>query len=179
MKRRGVSPEVADMAKRESPHLAEVTSAGWVAPGPAFGHLYEKRFAEMVRLAYLLTGSKETAQDVVQDSFVGLHRKWASVRAPDAYLRTSVVNGCHSHHRRRARERARRVEVERVTVLGADELSDVLLRLPHRQRAAIVLRYYHDLSDREIADALNCRVGTVASSIHRALARLRVELDNG
>jgi RNA polymerase sigma-70 factor (sigma-E family) len=163
---------------RESPLLAEVASAEWVAPEPAFGRLYEARFAEMVRLAFLLTGSLETAQDLVQDSFVGLHRRWSSVRRPDAYLRAAVVNACRSHHRRRARERSRRIEPDGVTVLGADELSDVLLRLPYRQRAAVVLRYYHGLPDREIADALNCRVGTVGSSIHRALARLRVELNH-
>jgi RNA polymerase sigma-70 factor (sigma-E family) len=163
---------------RESRLLAEVASAEWVAPEPAFGRLYEARFAEMVRLAFLLTGSTETAQDLVQDSFVRLHRKWSTVRTPDAYLRTAVVNACRSHHRRRARERSKRVEPDGVAVLGADELADVLLKLPYRQRAAIVLRYYHDLPDREIAEALNCRVGTVASSIHRALARLRLELDH-
>lgn len=163
---------------RESRLLAEVTSAEWVAPEPAFGRLYEARFAEMVRLAFLLTGSAETAQDLVQDSFVRLHRKWSTVRTPDAYLRTSVVNACRSHHRRRARERSKRIEPEGVALLGADELSDVLLKLPYRQRAAVVLRYYHDLPDREIAEALNCRIGTVASSIHRALARLRLELNH-
>jgi RNA polymerase sigma-70 factor (sigma-E family) len=163
---------------RESRLLAEVTSAEWVAPEPAFGRLYEARFAEMVRLAFLLTGSTETAQDLVQDSFVRLHRKWSTVRTPDAYLRTAVVNACPSHHRRRARERSKRIEPDGVAVLGADELADVLLKLPYRQRAAVVLRYYHDLPDREIAEALNCRVGTVASSIHRALARLRLELNH-
>lgn len=163
---------------RESRLLAEVTSAEWVAPEPAFGRLYEARFAEMVRLAFLLTGSAETAQDLVQDSFVRLHRKWSTVRTPDAYLRTSVVNACRSHHRRRARERSKRIEPEGVALLGADELSDMLLKLPYRQRAAVVLRYYHDLPDREIAEALNCRIGTVASSIHRALARLRLELNH-
>jgi RNA polymerase sigma-70 factor (sigma-E family) len=165
-------------APGREPVLAEVTSADWVAPALAFGRLYEARFAEMVRLAFLMTGSMETAEDLVQDSFVGLHRKWSTVRVPEAYLRTAVVNACRSHHRRRARERARRAEPERVTLFAADELTDVLLTLPHRQRAAIVLRYYHDLADQEIAEVLNCRVGTVGSSIHRALARLRVELNH-
>jgi RNA polymerase sigma-70 factor (sigma-E family) len=177
VRRPGVSRGVVGKG-RESRLLVEVASAEWVAPEPAFGRLYEARFAEMVRLAFLMTGSLETAEDLVQDSFVRLHRKWSSVRTPDAYLRTAVVNACRSHHRRRARERSRRVESEGVAVLGADELSDLLLTLPHRQRAAIVLRYYHDLPDREIAEVLNCRVGTVASSIHRALARLRMELNH-
>jgi RNA polymerase sigma-70 factor (sigma-E family) len=177
VRRPGVSSAVGNAPGRE-PVLAEAVSADWVAPEPAFGRLYEARFAEMVRLAFLMTGSIETAQDLVQDSFVALHRKWANVRVPEAYLRTAVVNACRSHHRRRARERARRIEPERITLFAADELSDVLLTLPHRQRAAVVLRYYHDLPDQEIADILNCRVGTVGSSIHRALVRLRVELNH-
>jgi RNA polymerase sigma factor (sigma-70 family) len=60
-----------------------------------------------------------------------------------------------------------------VEAFAAEELADVLVTLPHRQRAAIVLRYYHDLPDREIARVLGCRVGTVASLVHRALERLR------
>jgi RNA polymerase sigma-70 factor (sigma-E family) len=138
-----------------------------------FLELYQRRFQEMVRMAYLLTGSVETAQDVVQDAFVRIHGHWGTVREPDAYLRAAVVNACRSHHRRRAVERRAPLRDTGVESFAADELADVLATLPHRQRAAIVLRYYEDLPDRDIARALGCRVGTVASLIHRALSRLR------
>jgi RNA polymerase sigma-70 factor (sigma-E family) len=144
-----------------------------VAADDGFLDLYQRRFREMVRMAYLLTGSVETAQDIVQDAFVRMHGRWSSVREPDAYLRAAVVNGCRSYHRRRVAERRAVGREVAGDAVAADELADVLVTLPHRQRAAIVLRYYHDLPDRDIARVLGCRVGTVASLVHRALARLR------
>lgn len=147
-------------------------------PGPTpFEDCYRDHFAEMVRLAYLLTGSAETAQDVVQDSFVRLHRRWARVEEPRAYLRRIVVNACHSHHRRARLERRHRPAPEDLVVhLQADELTDALGTLPSRQRSALVLRFYLDLSDRDAATVLGCRVGTVASLVHRGLAQLRMEI---
>jgi RNA polymerase sigma-70 factor (sigma-E family) len=140
---------------------------------PTFADLYRDAYADMVRLAFLLTGSPEVSQDVVQDAFVAMHRSWSRVREPRAYLRRAVVNGCTSHHRRRFRERARPLVVRPDAALEADELFDVLAALPDRQRAAVVLRYWHDLDEQQIADALGCRPGTVGSLLHRALARLR------
>jgi len=128
----------------------------------------------MVRLAFLLTGSPDVAQDVVQDAFVSVHRAWSRVRDPRAYLRRAVVNACTSHHRRMFRERRTRASAGSTIVdLGADELFDVLETLPARQHAAIVLRYWHDLDESDIASALGCRPGTVGSLLHRAIARLR------
>ena len=140
----------------------------------AFAGLYHEQFRPMVRLAYLLVGSTDDARDIVQDAFVGLHRRFDRVDEPVAYLRRSVVNGCRSHHRRLARRRSAVIARgdDRVE-LGARELLDALAALPHRQRAALVLRYDHDLSDAEIAALLGCRPGTVASLAHRGLARLR------
>jgi RNA polymerase sigma-70 factor (sigma-E family) len=137
--------------------------------------LYAAQHGPMCRLAFLLTGSSDVAADVVQDAFVTLHRKWSAVREPEAYLRRVVVNGCRSHFRRRARERDRAAEAAgpEAVDLEADEISDVLAALPHRQRAALVLRYWHGCSEREIADALGCRPGTVGSLVHRGLAALR------
>jgi RNA polymerase sigma factor (sigma-70 family) len=154
----------------------------------------------MVRLARVLVDSPETAEDLVQDAFVRLHRRWAGVREPHAYLRRCVVNACRSHHRRAWRERGR-AEAARGTPAGpygADRLADrgdaaatvdgvveearaddagllagALTTLPYRQRAALVLRYYADLPDADIAVALGCRPGTVASLVHRGLDRLR------
>ena len=139
-----------------------------------FAVFYEESFTEMVRLGCLLTGSEETARDLVQDAFVRLHAKWDRVEQPHPYLRRAVVNACHSHHRRLRRQRAhvRSLRVE-VVHLDADEISDAIDALPYRQRVAIVLRYWHDCTEAEIAAALHCRPGTVGSLIHRAHAELR------
>jgi RNA polymerase sigma-70 factor (sigma-E family) len=145
-------------------------------PTPTFAELYRDSHAEMVRLAYLLTGSTEVAQDVVQDAFVSVHRSWSRVREPRPYLRRAVVNACTSHHRRVFRDRRSRTRMasgDTPAELEADEMFDVLAELPARQRAAVVLRYWHDLDEREIADTLGCRPGTVGSLLHRAIARLR------
>ena len=129
----------------------------------------------MIRLATAMTGSHEIAQDLVQDAFVRLHGAWSRVHEPRSYLRRAVVNACHSHHRRRRVERrhASLAGPETNASLGANELADALDALPHRQRAALVLRFYSDLSDVDIAATLRCRPGTVASLIHRGLEQLR------
>jgi RNA polymerase sigma factor (sigma-70 family) len=142
-------------------------------PG-TFTNCYRESFAEMVRLATLLTGSVEEARDIVQESFVRLHRAWPRVDRPRAYLHRTVVNGCHSYHRRRRLERSRVVPIALVASQPAgDELADALLAIPRRERAALVLRFYADQTESEIAAALGCRPGTVGSLIHRGLARLR------
>lgn len=142
---------------------------------PSFASCYRDLQPDMVRLAVLLTGSPETAQDLVQDAFVRLHRAWPRVREPHAYLRRAVVNACHSHHRhlRVVRREAACLEPPAPAAAEPDELADALAALPHRQRAAIVLRFYADLPDADIAAALGCRPGTVASLVHRGLAQLR------
>jgi DNA-directed RNA polymerase specialized sigma24 family protein len=145
--------------------------------GPSFEELYLSSYQPLVRLAFVLTGSRELAEDLVQDSFVRLHRHFDRLETPDRYARQVVVNACRSHFRRSGRERERRPLLYVVDGDGAGtssgELHDLLLRLPYRQRAAIVLRFYADLSENEIAEALECRPGTVGSLIHRGLAHLR------
>lgn len=160
---RGVTPAVAGPEERWS----------------AFGEFYGAEYPRMVRVALLMTGSAETAQDVVQDSFVGVWRRWDQIRDPPGYLYRSVVNGCRSHVRRRSREqrlrsgRSRDEAGSSVAPAGTDELSDALALLPHRQRAALVLRFYDDLSEAETAAVLGCRPGTIGSLVHRGLAQLR------
>jgi RNA polymerase sigma-70 factor (sigma-E family) len=138
-----------------------------------FGEFYEGHFTELVRLAALLSGSSDAAPDLVQDCFVRLHGRWESVREPLPYVRRSVVHACASHHRRAAVARRNPPPEPPATELGADELEDALADLPARQRAAVVLRYYCDLPDADIARALRCREGTVRSLVSRALADLR------
>jgi RNA polymerase sigma factor (sigma-70 family) len=168
----------------------------------SFGDLYLGSYEAMVRLARVLVASPETAEDLVQDAFVHLHRHWGGVRDPRAYLHRSVVNACRSHHRRAWRERPRGSRpdaearpgetagfadravpvVDGVVEQGrsddAEVLGAALAGLPYRQRAALVLRYYADLPDAEIAVALACRPGTVASLVHRGLERLREVVDH-
>lgn len=147
------------------------------ASAPTFDDLYRSAHPGLVRLAVLLVDSPETAADLVQDCFVKLHPKWDRVDDPAAYLRRSVVNACHSHHRRLRRFRRLDVRPAEPAELGARELADALAALPHRQRAALVLRFYEGLPDAQIADALGCRPGTVASLVHRGLAALREVID--
>lgn len=139
--------------------------------------LYRERYVPMVRLAYLMVGSSAVAEDLVQDAFARMHRHWETTEHPKAYLRTAVVNACRSHLRRLALERAYRrhpsVVGESVVAAGGDELFDALGALPPRQRAALVLRFYEDLPEADIAVALGCRPGTVKSLLHRGLAELR------
>lgn len=141
-----------------------------------FDELYRDHFGPLARLAALLTGSPAVAEEIVQDAFVHCRSALADAERPAAYLRVAVVNGCRSFHRRRAVALGRwpraGVLTER-TEPELRELADVLGLLPVRQRTVLVLRYYADLSEGEIAEAIGCRPGTVKSLAHRGLARLR------
>jgi RNA polymerase sigma factor (sigma-70 family) len=143
-----------------------------------FSALYEELFEPMVRVAYLLVGERAVAEDVTQDAFAQLHRRWDTVEQPAAYLRVSVVNGCRQHHRRRARERAHFPELLRAELAPETPVVlDAVARLPFRQRAALVMRFYDDRTDSEIATALGCRPATVRSLVHRGLRSLRKAID--
>lgn len=141
----------------------------------AFVDLYRERYGPMVRLAYLMTGSNEAAEELVQEAFVKVHRNWDRAHTPVAYLRTAVVNQCRSWHRRRYLDRDRRARIGRQEAQGleADEMWDALAELRPRQRAALVLKFYEGLPEAEIAEALGVRPGTVKSLVHRGLEQLR------
>lgn len=139
--------------------------------------LYRERYEPMVRLAYLLTGDRAAAEELVQDAFVNVHRSWDRAANPPAYLRATVINACRSWGRRRNLELVRRPAAPDPPMLVADEMWDALQTLPHRQRAAIVLRFYEDLPDARIAELLGCREATVRTAVHRGLARLRKEIE--
>jgi RNA polymerase sigma factor (sigma-70 family) len=141
---------------------------------PSFIELYRESFVPMVRLAVLLTGSENLAEDLVHDAFVRVHARWSRVESPTSYLRAAVVNACRSARRRAVLERSYAASSPtRVVDLDADEMFDALATLPYRQRAAIVLKYYEGLPQGEIAVLLGCREGTVASLVHRGLEQLR------
>ena len=149
----------------------------------AVGALYRAQAVGLIRLAYLMLGDRAAAEDVVQDAFFGLYRNWARLADPSgalAYVRSSVLNGCRTALRRRALGR-RLTEYQppsgsaEAAVLSREERQEVLRavrRLPDRQREALVLRFYLDLPDPEIARIMGIRPGTVRSATHRALKAL-------
>jgi RNA polymerase sigma-70 factor (sigma-E family) len=144
----------------------------------AFIVLYRAEYPGMVRLARALTGETDRAEDVVQDAFARLHGRIGHLENPGGYLRTTVVNLSRDHGRRRRREyRTHRLAAGPTSLpLDASELIDVLLSLSYRQRAVLVLRYWGDWSEAEIADALGCRPGTVKALASRGIDRLRKEI---
>jgi RNA polymerase sigma-70 factor (sigma-E family) len=148
------------------------------APG-TLAALYRAQHAPMVRLAHLLTGSNAAAEELVHDAFIRLHGRFDEIDNPAGYLRTTVVNGCRSWHRRRLLERRHATVADPPPVLppDVDETWRALAALPVRRRAAIVLRYYEDLPDEEIARLLDCRPATVRSLVHRGLATLKEALE--
>lgn len=141
--------------------------------------LFREHRLHLVRLALLLVDDRQTAEDVVQDAFAALHRRWGSLGAPDAalgYLRTSVVNGSRSILRRRRTVRGYRwpdaaaAEPADAAALRDERHREVLAalrRLPRRQREVIVLRYWAELPEAEIAAALGISVGAVKSTASR------------
>jgi RNA polymerase sigma-70 factor (sigma-E family) len=154
-------------------------------PSPAaaaFDALYLAEHTRLVRLATLVIGSSASAEDLVQDAFAKLHVRWARIDTPEAWLRTVVMNAARNEVRHAAvRRRVLGQFGHRVDVAALDppvhELIASLRRLNARQRAVVVLRFYEDLPEAEIARILKMRVGTVKSTLHRALAHLRQEVE--
>jgi RNA polymerase sigma-70 factor (sigma-E family) len=159
--------------------LTQMTDRSVGAPADAVEELYRRRFPDAVRLAHLLSGDASVAEDLAQEAFVRVRERLDDVDSPWAYLRAAVVNACRSHHRSRGREaiRVRLVGGATETQLDARELLDAVDALPYRQKAVIVLRYYEDLSEQDIARTLGCRPGTVKSLASRALQHLAKEVE--
>lgn len=149
-----------------------------------FADVYAAHHREAVRLAYLLCGDPHRAEDAVAEAFVKVYRQWrmGRIAQPRAYIRRAVVNEVNSRFRRLALERrhaAVRTGDDRGSrasdeqVADADAMITALGQLPARQRTAIVLRYYLDLSEQDAATAMGVSVGTVKSSVSRGLERMR------
>ncbi|GAA1503344.1 SigE family RNA polymerase sigma factor [Dactylosporangium maewongense] len=153
-----------------------------------FEAFYRARTPALLRTAYLLTGDRHLAEDLVQDALARTHRAWRRLRDggnPEAYARQVM------YHLQVSRWRRRRVPESLFGDLperrdGRDHATDAtsrlalrlalrqaLLTLPARQRAAVVLRYFEDRSEAEAAELLGCRVGTLKSHLARGLAALR------
>jgi RNA polymerase sigma-70 factor (sigma-E family) len=154
--------------------------------------LFRTRYAALVQVAKLLVDDTGTAEEVVQEAFVRLYSGWRRLRDPgraDAYLRSTVWNLARDRLRRRRTVRRHEAGAIRIVaahnpgpaeILLEDErrraVSEALDRLPGRQRECLVLRYWADLSDREVASTLGISTGSVKRHVHRAMARLAAEL---
>jgi len=161
--------------------------------------LYQAHALGLIRLAHIMLGDRPAAEDVVQEAFCGLYRRWAKLSDPDRalpYVRSSVLNGCRSVLRKTGREQAwapapgaedgagdsgdRAAGSAEAAVLAGENAREVMRavrRLPRRQREALVLRFYLDLTDAEIARDMGISPGTVRSNVHRALAALARTLE--
>jgi RNA polymerase sigma-70 factor (sigma-E family) len=144
--------------------------------------LYDAHALGLIRLAYLMLGSQAAAEDVVQEAFCGLYRRWRHVTDPGKallYVRSAVINGCRSELRRRNRRPDLThpfIESSPEDLALADEERRGAIRalrsLPDRQRHVLVLRFYLDYSDAQIARAMGIGESTVRSTAHRALTAL-------
>jgi RNA polymerase sigma factor (sigma-70 family) len=142
-----------------------------------FTLVYRTQRDRLRRVAYLMTGQAAVAEELVHDAFVRLHQRWDTVDVPAAYLRTTLVHLCLAWRDRTAMGRAREPRVGGwVEQPEIDETWELLVTLPRDQRVALVLRYYEDLPDDEIARVMDCRPATVRTRIHRALTTLRQEV---
>src|SRR5882724_11543418 len=155
-----------------------------VPPGQLVDERYRGHALRLTRMALLLVGNRPSAEDVVLEAFLGLFRGLGRLSDPDravAYLRASVLNGCRSVLRSRKRASLRAAadcpavwSAESAVLAGEDrrEVLAAVARLPRRQREVLVLRYFLDLTDPEIAADLGVSRGTVVSTASRALAAL-------
>ncbi|PZH02310.1 SigE family RNA polymerase sigma factor [Streptomyces sp. NTH33] len=149
-----------------------------------FHAFFERHHAELARLAYLLTGEADAADDLAADALLALWHRWDRVRAADhpvAYARGVVANLARTRIRGAVRERRRITLVwsqreertENPDVAGAVDVREALRRLPFRKRACVVLRHAFDLSEKDTAQALGVSVGTVKSQTSKGMAELQ------
>jgi RNA polymerase sigma-70 factor (sigma-E family) len=184
------SPRQATLDVTISP---EPTNVG-LDPGgrgvePTLSELFFAHFAGLTRLAMCLVDDQPTAEDVVQDAYLSLYKRWGALRDPDkalTYLRSAVLNGARSQVRRRSRVRSART----LHAVPADHTSETYEQradrdavyaavrdLPQRQREVMVLRYYEELSEAQIADTLGISTGSVKRHAYRALEALTRRLE--
>jgi RNA polymerase sigma-70 factor (sigma-E family) len=178
-----VETDSADLIR--NPGLRPERDAHVLAPGAsAVTELFQVHHLELVRLAVLMVGDLATAEDVVQDAFEQLHRRWRSLRKQSSaldYTRSAVLNGCRSVLRRRLVARKHEARIAGRGLAGADaavvleqrtELIDAFRALPRRQREVLALRYYLDMSVADVAATLHISQGAVRSTASRGLDAL-------
>lgn len=153
-----------------------------------FQAFYESEGRRVRELAYFLVSDRQLAADLAQEAFLRAYRSWNRIRKsdPGPYVRRALVNLCKNSHRRRALEKKHwsSAPAEGVAPAGPNvedrvTIADALRELPPMRRAAVLLRYYEDLTDEQIAAVLDRPLGTVKSDIRRSLGQLRPLLDEG
>jgi RNA polymerase sigma-70 factor (sigma-E family) len=174
------------------PWYVQAESARWTAPeirdaadaDEAVARLYQAHAAGLVRLAVVILGDYAAAEDIVQDAFCGLCRRWDALSDPAkalTYTRSAVINGCRSLQRyqirragRPAAEQPAAASAEAVALMGAEHQAVLaaVRQLPPRQREAIALRFFADLDEAAIARAMAVSRGTVKSTLSRGIAAL-------
>jgi len=184
--RPGQKPAARQATSGRRGHLLSVEIVTAQTPDREVAELYEAHALSLIRLAYVMLGDRPAAEDVVQEAFLRLYQRWGTLRdtaSAPGYLRVSVLNGCRMVLRSSARrdDRTARIASElpwesaEATALVSEKYRQLLSgirALPPRQREALVLRYYLDLSEEETAQSMGVRRGTVKSATSRALAAL-------
>jgi RNA polymerase sigma factor (sigma-70 family) len=174
------------MAKHPALHPGTLGTEPAVDRDAALDLLFRAQYAALLRLALVLIGSREEAEEVVQDAFVSLHRHWSGLQntgSAGAYLRAAVVGGCRYRRRRFARAAARAPRLAQflgdrtlpdptVDLENANSVASAVRALPTRQREVLVARYYLGLTESQTAQLLHIGVGSVKRHAHRALAAL-------
>jgi RNA polymerase sigma factor (sigma-70 family) len=149
-------------------------AAGAGDPYDSFEDLYRAIWPPAVRLAWLLSGSRELAEDIVHDAFLRVEATWQELADPLPYFRRMVINGVRSEHRHALVERRHRPDPPGPAFdPEMEEVWNVVAQLPDRERAALVLRFYLDMTVDQVADHLSCPSGTAKSLIHRGISHLR------
>jgi len=179
----GMAPrrQARPVARPETPSI-EVQSSTTTGPDDWLDAAFRRDYGPLVRLATVLV-DREVAEELVQDAFVRTHSRLTRIdpEKVTVYLRSAVINGARSHLRRRMVQRrhpptpppnAAAAEVDGVARAQRTELFGALNRLPNRQREVLVLRYYLDLSEAEIAETLGISTGSVKQHAHRGLSSL-------
>lgn len=185
-----MASRVADVTWDGWPMVAADEATGWTAD-EAVARLFAAHYRSLVRLATLLLADRSRAEEIVSDAYVELHGRWRRLDDTDkalAYLRATVVNRSRSalRHRRVVEQHAATVrtnetmpsaESSALARIGHVAILAEVATLPTRQREALVLRYYAELSEAEIAEAMGCSRGAVKSHTARGLAALRTRME--
>jgi RNA polymerase sigma factor (sigma-70 family) len=152
----------------------------------SFEAVYKRNYGALFRLASMLVSNTAEGEEIAQEAFARWYARRTTVYDPDSYLRTIVINLSRDGLRRRytVRRRAHLLQTEAVAAEAGsnatppDPLLDVVMKLPNRQKAAVLLKFYEGRSESEIASILGCRPGTVKSLLSRALDALRKEVQS-
>ena len=136
--------------------------------------LFTDHCADLVRLAYLIVGDRDAAEESVHEAFIAVYRNWNNLRdrsSLGSQVRAAVINQCRTAQRDQSR--SRRIDGDAIANDQALRMFAVLGRLPHRQREVVVCRYHLDLTEAQTAALLELEIGTVKRHAHRALQRLQ------